>query len=207
MCWPSRCGYNPQYRHPTTRVQNISAWLTNLSQHIDNPGFRYEHGVARKQLDIAIRHQLRIGRKLNRIRIFVAAMCDGGATSGLFRQPACGLKNIQEPMRPNCGIDTGLGNLASHRNSAARIFFYVYGYLWIVNHMALAQLSFDCRFGFAAAEASQSNITDQRYRDASVAVHPSMLGKIRRAIHRNLDLITGSNHECRTIVLRSSPLF
>src|SRR6266568_4501423 len=117
------------------------------------------------------------------------------------------MQNIEQPVRPNRGIDTWPSYLASHGNSAARILLDIYGDVGIINNVALTQLICDGQFSFAATETCQSNITNERHRDVSVAVHPTVLRKIRGAINRNLDLITGSNHERRTIVLRSSLLF
>src|SRR6266571_7021801 len=100
-------------------------------------------------------------------------------------------------MRTNGGVDPGLGDFAGDRDSATRVFLDVYGDLRIVKNVVPAQLGCDRRFSFAATEASQSNMTNQRHRDVSAAAHPTVLGKIRRTIHRDFDFITRSDDEGR----------
>src|ERR1700733_14462864 len=99
-------------------------------------------------------------------------------------------------MGPQSRIDTGPGDLAGHRNSAAVVFLDIYRDVRLVNNVILLQLSFDGRLRFTAAEASYSNITDQRYRDVSIGAHASTPGKIRRAVHCDLYLISGTDDEC-----------
>ena len=100
-----------------------------------------------------------------------------------------------------------LGDLAGHGNSAARVFLNVYRDLRVVNNVILLQLSFDGRLRFTATEAGHSNITDERHRDVSVGAHASVPGKIRRAVHCDLDLISGTDDECGKIGRRSGLLF
>src|SRR2546422_11255867 len=106
-------------------------------------------------------------------------------------------------MRTKGGVDPRLGDFASHRDSATRVFLDVYGDLRIVKNVVPAKLSCDRSFSFAATEASQSNMTNQRHRAVSAAVHPPVLGKLRRAVHRDLDFITRPDDERRSSVLLS----
>src|SRR5437660_9940068 len=99
-------------------------------------------------------------------------------------------------MRTNGGVDPGLGDFAGHRDSATRVFLDVYGDLRIVKNVVPAQLGCDRSLSFAATEASQSNMTNQRHRDVSTSVHPTAMGKIMRAIQPDLDFISRVCDEC-----------
>src|ERR1700733_145171 len=110
-------------------------------------------------------------------------------------------------MGPQSRIDTGPSDLAGHRNSAAVVFLDVYRDVRLVNNVILLQLSLDGRLRFATAEASHSNITDQRHRDVAIGAHASALRKIGRAIHCDLYFISGTDDECGGIGRRRGCLF
>src|ERR1700736_1602820 len=120
----------------------------------------------------------------------IVAMRDRYAVRRSFGGSTGGLKNIEQAVWSEGGIDARFGNLPGDRNNSGSIVLHIHGYARILYQTGLAKAVLNLPSSLIAGISSHGNEADQGQENVAIVFYAGVRGKVRRPVDSNFQFVT-----------------